>query len=223
MRLLTTVFGSQRRVHPPIRSGGVLSIIITANSSFRQCLFKHIHEPLTGIRRVKKATTQSLQGNRGISRRNVPITSYYLDVKETFPATYQSSHTTMGRHQKGSEWKCPLLAKYAKQATQFPVRRTAIFVAAHSLTRCTSTIQHRTALSTAPSSSHCDFTRCRRRPRSQRGRQLRAVVTLSLYRRTRNSGDVKNGSKGAEGEAPFPLSAATVRTQPLVTSRNDAP
>lgn len=83
--------------------------------------------------------------------------------------------------------------------------------------------QHNTAPHSAFDDTHCDFTRCRRRPRSQRGRQLWAVVTLSLYRRTRNSGDVKNGSKGAEGEAPFPLSAATVRTQPLVTSRNDAP
>lgn len=127
-----------------------------------------------------------------------------------------------GTAPKGSEWKCPLLAKYAKRTTQFPVRQTTIFVAAHSLARCTSTIQHRTALSTAPSPSQCDFTRCRRRHRSLRGRQLRALVTLSLHRRTRKSLDVKSGSKGADEEAPFPLSA-TVPTQPLVTSRNDAP
>lgn len=38
VRLLTAVFGSQRRVHPPIHSGGVLSIIITANSSLAKSI-----------------------------------------------------------------------------------------------------------------------------------------------------------------------------------------
>lgn len=185
------------RGHPCTRSVGVLSIIITANSSFRQPLFKHVHQLLTGIRRVKEATRWSRQGNRRISRRKVPITARYREETKHFLqhinlCTPQWDGTKRKRVEMSSSGK----TRKARNTISCSSKHYFFFNAAPHRSRCTgaSTMQHHTTLLSAPSSSssssshsHCDFTRCRRRHRSQRGRQLRALVTLSLYRRTRNS------------------------------------
>lgn len=112
----------------------------------------------------------------------------------------------MGRHQREASGSVFLWQNTENKQHNFLFAELQFFLnGAPSRSRCTSTIQHRTTLSTAPSSSHshCDFTRCRRRHRSHRGRQLGDLVAHCLYRRTRSSWEVKNRSKRAGEQAPF--------------------